>query len=123
MKLQVMLSWVQVEDLEKAKKFYGETLGLQKSFEMQGWAEYSHAKGAASIGLNPSPHNPGAAGVLGGAVIVLGVDDLGQAQKELSGRGVKFEGKVEEVPGVVRIATFRDPFGNRLQLCQSLIQG
>jgi hypothetical protein len=26
-----------------------------------------------------------------------------------------------EIPGVVRIATFLDPFGNRLQLAQSLL--
>jgi predicted enzyme related to lactoylglutathione lyase len=42
--------------------------------------------------------------------------------RELTGRGVRFEGKVEEIPGAVRIATFRDPSGNRLQLVQPLAQ-
>jgi len=37
-------------------------------------------------------------------------------------KGAKFEGEVQEIPGVVRIATFRDPDGNRLQLCQVLMQ-
>ncbi len=34
--MEVILSWCRVQDLEKAKKFYAETLGLKKTFEMQG---------------------------------------------------------------------------------------
>ena len=45
---------------------------------------------------------------------------LARAQKELTAKGAKFEGEFQEIPGVVRIATFRDPCGNRLQLCQVL---
>jgi predicted enzyme related to lactoylglutathione lyase len=33
---------------------------------------------------------------------------------------VEFEGEVEEIPGIVRLAAFRDPFGNLLQLAQPL---
>jgi predicted enzyme related to lactoylglutathione lyase len=53
---------------------------------------------------------------------VLRVDDLDAAQDEMKRKGAKFEGEVQEIPGVVRIATFRDPDGNRLQLCQVLMQ-
>lgn len=116
--MEVNLSWYHVNDLNLAKKFYGEVLGLKKTIEIEGWCEYSHADGAASIGLNKmreSDHEQG-------ATVVLRVDDLDQTQKELTAKGVKFEGEVQEVPGVVRIATFRDPFGNRLQLCQVLMQ-
>jgi predicted enzyme related to lactoylglutathione lyase len=116
--MEVTLSWYPAQDLEKAKKFYGEVLGLKKTFEIQGWAEFSHAEGAASIGLSANP----AYAERQGATVVLKVDDLEQARKELSQRGVKFEGEVEEVPGIVRIATFRDPLGNRLQLAQVLFQ-
>lgn len=52
---------------------------------------------------------------------MLRVDDLERAKKELSEQGVTFEGEVEEYPGVVRIATFRDPSGNSLQLAQTLL--
>ena len=55
-----------------------------------------------------------------GATVVLRVDDLVSAQDDLRHKGVAFEGSVEEIPGVVRIATFRDPDGNRLQLIQVL---
>jgi predicted enzyme related to lactoylglutathione lyase len=116
MKLELMLTWYSVDDLERAKKFYGEMLGLKKTFEMPGWAEFAAAEGGASIGLNADPRAKGPSGVA-----VLRVADLDKARKELAARGVKFEGEVEEVPGVVRIGTFRDPAGNRLQLAQVLM--
>jgi len=114
MPMQVMLSWYAVKDLEKAKSFYGEVLGLDKGFEMQGWVEFSHGKGATAIGLaQQSNGGPG-------ATVVLRVDDLDRARAELVRKGVKFEGEVQEVPGVIRLASFRDPFGNPLQLAQVL---
>jgi len=116
MKLDVMLTWYSVSDLEKAKKFYSDVLGLKKTFEMPGWAEFAAAEGAVSIGLNGNPSNK-----KGSGIVVLKVADLDKARKELAGRGVEFEGEVEEVPGVVRIGTFRDPAGNRLQLAQVLV--
>lgn len=116
--MEISLAWYPVKDLEKAKQFYGSVLGLQKVFEMDGWIEFSHAEGATSIGLGVDPL-PGQAN---GATVVLKVEDLDQARAQLAKRGVQFEGKVEEIPGVVRLATFRDPFGNLLQLVQELVQ-
>jgi predicted enzyme related to lactoylglutathione lyase len=116
--MEVNLSWYQVNDFDAAKRFYGEVLGLQKTFEMEGWCEFSHAAGAASIGLSQLRAND----TEGGATVVLRVDDLGLVQNQMEAKGVKFEGEVNEVPGVVRIATFRDPAGNRLQLVQVLMQ-
>ncbi|HSF23365.1 MAG TPA: VOC family protein [Blastocatellia bacterium] len=114
--MEVTLSWYQVADLERAKKFYGESLGLKKTIEISGWVEFSHAEGAASIGLNQMRENDNERG----ATVVLRVEDLARAQEDLMKKDVKFEGSVEEIPGVVRIATFRDPDGNRLQLVQVL---
>jgi predicted enzyme related to lactoylglutathione lyase len=115
--MEVNLSWYLVDDLEKAKKFYGGVLGLKKTFEMSGWAEFSHAEGGTSIGLNQRRPDD----TERGATVVLRVDDLTAAQRELESRGVRFEGDTLEIPGVVKIATFRDPFGNRLQLMQNLM--
>jgi len=117
--MKVLLSWYPVKDLEQAKKFYGDVLGLHKIFEMQGWAEFSHAEGQAAIALSQSPNGTGE----GGATVVLAVENLDATRRNLSKRGVNFEGDVMEIPGVVRIATFRDPFGNRLQLAQNLMAG
>jgi predicted enzyme related to lactoylglutathione lyase len=115
--MEINVSWYQVNDMTAAKKFYGEVLGLNKTFEIEGWCEFSHANGSASIGLNQLREGDNERG----ATVVLRVDDLARVQKELTAKGVTFEGEVNEVPGVVRIATFRDPDGNRLQLCQVLM--
>jgi len=114
--MQISLSWYQVADLDRAKKFYGEVLGLKQTIEIPGWCEFSHAEGAASIGLNQMREGDNERG----ATVVLRVDDLARAQDDLKQKGVAFEGVVEEIPGMVRIATFRDPDGNRLQLIQVL---
>jgi CreA protein len=116
--MKVTVSWFNVKDFEQAKKFYGETLGLKKTFEMEQWAEFAGAEGEASIGVAGVSHfakEPG-------ATIVLRVDDIERERKRLESTGVKFEGKTEEIPGVVKLAVFRDPSNNRLQLCQVLMQ-
>jgi predicted enzyme related to lactoylglutathione lyase len=122
--MQLTVAWYTVSDLERAKEFYGDVLGLKKTLEIPGWAEFGHAQDAPTIGLNAMPRNEGGPkpGSDGGATVVLRVADVEKTQQHLAGRGVKFEGKIEEVQGVVRIATFRDPDGNRLQLCQVLQQ-
>jgi len=94
--MEVNVSWYQVNDMNLAKRFYGEVLGLKKTFEMEGWCEFSHADGSASIGLNQLPEGDDERG----ATVVLRVDDLARVQKELSEKGVKFEGEAYEVPGV-----------------------
>lgn len=117
--MEVMLAWYPAQDLAVAKEFYGEVLGLKQVFEMQGWAEFSHTgNGAAAIGLSANSARTGQ----NGATVVLKVKDIERARRELVAGGVEFEGEVEEVPGIVRLAAFRDPFGNRLQLAQSLNQ-
>lgn len=115
--MEFSVAWYNVSDMERAKKFYGDVLGLTKRIEMQGWTTFSHAEGATAIGLSEGRGTPGP----GGATAVFRVPDLDRARKELAARGVKFDDKIEEIPGMVRIGTFHDPFGNRLQLVQLLM--
>jgi len=117
MKFEMMLAWYPVENLDAARRFYGEILGLRKVFEMPGWAEYAHAEKATPIGLAEQP--PGGAR---GAVVVLKVDDIDQARAALTGKGIQFDGPTQDIPGVVRLALFRDPSGNPLQLAQPLVK-
>ena len=116
--MKVKVSWYGVDDFESAKKFYGQVLGLKKTFEAQQWAEFAGAEGEESIGIAANPH----AGKEPGATVVLDVNDIERERKLLESAGVKFEGKTEEIPGIVRLATFRDPDGNRLQLAQALMK-
>ena len=116
--MKVKVSWFGVDDFESAKKFYGQVLGLQKTFEAQEWAEFAGAEGQESIGIAANPR----AGKEPGATVVLDVNDIERERKRLESAGVKFEGKTEEIHGIVRLATFRDPHGNRLQLAQALMK-
>jgi predicted enzyme related to lactoylglutathione lyase len=115
--MKMTVAWFGVKNFEQAKKFYGETLGLKKTFEMEQWAEFAGAEGEASIGVSGGGHLAAEPG----ATVVLRVDDIEREKKRLEAGGVKFEGKIDEIPGVVKLAVFRDPSGNRLQLCQVLV--
>jgi len=114
--MEVMLAGCFVDDLEVAKKFYVEKLGLQVIFESPGFCEISHGKGGMVIGLSQSPRPCGQ----DGAVICFKVDDLPTEKERLQKRGIEFEGAIFEKPGIVRIVNLRDPFANRLQLVQHL---
>jgi len=116
--MKMTVAWFSAKDFEEAKKFYGSVLGLKKIFEMQSWAEFSDAEGEASIGVAGNSQW----GKEPNATVVLRVDDIERERKRLQAAGVQFEGKIEEIPGAVKLATFRDPSGNRLQLCQVLMQ-
>ena len=43
-----------------------------------------------------------------------------RARAELEAKGVRFDGDTVEVPGMVKLATFFDPDGNRYMFAQSL---
>ena len=116
--MKMTVAWFSAKDFEETKKFYGQVLGLKKTFEIQNWTEFSHAEGEASIGLAGNTQW----GKEPNATVVLRVDDIERERKRLQAGGVQFEGKIEEIPGAVKLATFRDPSGNRLQLCQVLMQ-
>ena len=104
--------WVPVDDIDRAVKFYEETLGLTVKGRDGDWAEVD-ADGV-SIGLNAreSTHD----GHGGGAVISFQPDgDLAQEVDRLSQAGVTFVGDVAEHPWG-KIAAFKDSEGNDLQL-------
>ena len=104
--------WLPVENMSRAVKFYGETLGLTVKSEGDDWSELK-ADGL-TIGLNgrETTHD----GTTGGAVITFEPDvDLYDEIVRLTDRGVQFIGEVADHPWG-RIATFKDSEGNDLQL-------
>ncbi|MGI8892541.1 MAG: VOC family protein [Bacteroidia bacterium] len=111
-----------VDDAEKAKEFYSNTLGLQVSPipEMQGLLEIKLAAGNTVMLYEKSDHTPAAFTVLN-----FVVDDLEQTVDELVKRGAKFE--IYDHPeygtdkkgisrGEPKIAWFKDPAGNILSI-------
>jgi predicted enzyme related to lactoylglutathione lyase len=109
-----------VDDIEAAKKFYGETLGLEVS-EENGLLRL-HIAGGTDILAYPRPnHTPAAFTILN-----FPVDDIEAAVDELVRRGVRFE-RYDQLEaderGIFRgggpyIAWFTDPAGNVLAVLQ-----
>ncbi|MEU6911703.1 VOC family protein [Streptomyces olindensis] len=109
-----------VDDIDAARSFYGDTLGLRVS-EDHGML-FLHIAGDRNILVYPKEdHAPATYTVLN-----FPVDDIEAAVDELSRRGVRFERydqfKVDE-KGIFRgggplIAWFTDPAGNVLSVLQ-----
>ncbi|WP_114953042.1 VOC family protein [Sphingosinicella terrae] len=106
---------IPVPDLEAARRFYGETLGLGTpvyDLPEAGWIEFA----SGGRGGNVSVTTEGWEGPRGGATIVFDVADCAAAVEGLRARGVRCDDP-QTFPGYVTFASFYDPFGNRLQMC------
>jgi catechol 2,3-dioxygenase-like lactoylglutathione lyase family enzyme len=111
-----------VDDVQKAKAFYGQTLGLEVS-EAEGDLELHIAGGARILVYLKPDHTPATFTILN-----FPVDDLDRAVDELTRAGVRFEVynegdlKTDEkgiFRGGPRIAWFKDPAGNVLSLLEA----
>jgi predicted enzyme related to lactoylglutathione lyase len=107
--------WLPVSDMDRALQFYSETLGLDIEEHQEDWSLVT--AGAVSIGLNGRDEE--ASGGEGGAVIAFRPsDEIEDAVEALAAEGVEIAGGVTEHPWG-KVATFRDPDGNELQLYES----
>lgn len=118
----VNVVWYNVKDWERGKKFYRDTLGLPIAFvtDEGGWAEFGHPNQthiAINLWRGPDAMPP----TNGGATVTFGCDDVRSMVTKLRAKGIKC-GEPDEIPGMVILATFYDPEGNRLQIAQSLVK-
>jgi catechol 2,3-dioxygenase-like lactoylglutathione lyase family enzyme len=105
-----------VPDTDKAREFYGETLGLKTS--MEGDLLILHLAGDRDVMVYPKPDFTPATYT----ILNFPVDDVEAAVDELTARGVEFEryeGFEQDEKGIFRgegplIAWFKDPAGNIL---------
>lgn len=110
-----------VDDIARAREFYGETLGLKTSVE-HGLLTL-HLAGSRDTIVYPKPdHAPASYTILN-----FPVDDIDQAVDELARRGVRFEryeGFEQDEKGISRgepnIAWFTDPAGNILSVLEEM---
>jgi predicted enzyme related to lactoylglutathione lyase len=111
-----------VNDIQKAKEFYGSTLGLEVS-ESQGLLT-SRLPGGNTVMIYPKPnHTPATFTVLN-----FPVESVEKAVTDLTSRGVRFEIYNEpnlktDGRGILRgsgpvIAWFKDPVGNILSVLE-----
>jgi catechol 2,3-dioxygenase-like lactoylglutathione lyase family enzyme len=114
-----------VDDLDKAKQFYGETLGLKTEVldEEHGLLTLHLAGDRDTLAyLSPEMTPPSY------TILNFPVDDIDQAVDDLSARGVSFEqygnpDLPQDEKGIMReggplIAWFKDPAGNTLSVLQ-----
>jgi catechol 2,3-dioxygenase-like lactoylglutathione lyase family enzyme len=113
-----------VDDIAKAQKFYGQTLGLEVT-EAHGILTL-HIAGGASVIIYPKPnHVPATFTILN-----FPVEDVDKAVAALKERGVRFESYTEkeiktDEKGIHRgegdptVAWFKDPAGNVLSVLEA----
>ena len=110
-----------VNDLAKAKEFYGDTLGMKVS-EEHGMLYLELAGGAHVLVYPKENHEPATFTILN-----FPVADVDKAVDELTAKGVTFEryeGMEQDAKGIARggqgpaIAWFTDPAGNVLSVLE-----
>lgn len=99
-----------VADMEEAKKFYGEKLGLSIKFEFpqKGMTAFSVGDEEPAIILKDIAHYPEAKGT-----IWFMVEDVAEKYEQLRNEGVVFLSEPYPV-GTGKAVEFEDQFGNRL---------
>ena len=112
-----------VNDLQKAKKFYSETLGVTVKDNPMGLIEL-HFENGANVLVYPKPNHEAATYT----VINFPVDDIEKTVDGLSNKGVTFEQYKElqtDAKGIShnpqgpKIAWFKDPAGNILSVLEN----
>lgn len=102
-------------DLEAAKKWYAELLGIAPYFERPGYAEFRLGDYQHELGLIDSRYAPnGSATGPAGAILYWHVDDVTATFEKLVSMGAKeYEAPTERGEGFIT-ASVVDPFGNIL---------
>ena len=118
-----MFSYIPAMDVDRARKFYEETLAFKPKEVTAGGIVYEFAHGTACF-LYPTPN----AGTSKASQAFWQVDDIEQEVMELVARGVKFE--KYDMPGMdengiltaggAKAAWFKDTEGNILAIIQKV---
>jgi catechol 2,3-dioxygenase-like lactoylglutathione lyase family enzyme len=105
-----------VTDLERSIAWYRDRLGFELLYRRDdiGWCELKTEVENVAVGLSERRE----AGGPGGATLTFGVADLDAAKAALDAAGVRQDGDIIEIPGLVRLLTFFDPDDNALMFYQ-----
>ena len=103
-------------DLARARRFYGEVLGLQFLFETNGMLFFQLGNTRLMVGSNAE----GDLAPRDGSAIYFDAPDLPELSRVLEQQGLVFEGPAETLQrteaGNLQLRFFRDPDGNLLAL-------
>lgn len=108
---------LQSSDLDRTIAWYQSVLGftlLYKADQMA-WCELSTAVARVNIGFSEVE----AVGTGGGATPTFGVTDILAAQAAMAAHGVRTDGDIQHIPGLVKLLSIYDPDGNNLMLAET----
>jgi predicted enzyme related to lactoylglutathione lyase len=101
-------------DQERAVRFYGETLGLERNPNSSDrWVEFETSN--LTIAILPHEYTGRSEFTPSSAPIALRVPDVAEARRKLEEAGITFPAETID-SGVCHIAPFADPDGNSLML-------
>ena len=109
---------IPVKNLVVSKSWYQDVLGFELLFELteKKLCEFASPVNRVTVGLSEiTEFKEGS-----DTTLTFGVIDIDAARMKMIHKGVKFVSETEEIPGIVKLATFLDPSGNKLMLYQSL---
>jgi len=104
---------VPVTDMERSKRFYGETLGLEM-VDDPGFPEFQLGENVSMYLVDPTKVGREFTGPHVGS-IALRVPDVEETRRELEAKGVEFAGETLDT-SVCHMAFFHDPDGNAIML-------
>ncbi|MCX4717381.1 VOC family protein [Streptomyces virginiae] len=109
------------DDLEAAKNWYTEVLGIAPYFERPGYAEFRIGDHQHELGIVDRRYAPpGAADKPGGAVAYWAVDDLPAVRQRLLDLGAEeYQPVTAHGDGGFVTAAVTDPFGNVLGIMRN----
>ncbi len=96
-----------VDDIDKAKKWYSDVLGIKPYFDQPFYVGFN--VGGFELGLDPNGN-----GIKNGNNVVAywGIDNAESALSHILKYGAKKETEIQDVGEGIKIATVKDPFGN-----------
>ena len=105
-----------VTNLPRSIAWYRDVLDFELLYEADdiAWCEIKTGVERVNVGLSERQETGGS----GGATLTFGVTDLEAAKATLVERGVRLDGDILEIPGLVRLLTFFDPDNNALMFYQ-----
>ncbi|UCE91511.1 MAG: VOC family protein [Methanobacteriota archaeon] len=114
---RLWLAMIPVSDMERALKFYNETLGLRIALDARAFnhAEVGPDEPLAKIGLHATGRQSTERRRTG---VVLDTDDIYALHQRLKGQGVVFTLEPTKMPWGGIVADFLDPDNNELEVVQ-----
>ena len=113
-----LLIQLRVGNLDRSIDFYTNVLGFELSHRNDdlAWAKVRPPGGRVVIGLGAGSEVKGS----GTLSLNFSVRNIAETRTRLEARGVVFKGETMTIEGVVKLADFEDPDGNRIRLAESL---